>query len=296
MTIRLGILGLSPGNGHPFSWSAIFNGYNPVEMEHCGFPLIPRYLEKQTWPDDRIPGASVTHVWTEDADISCKISRAALIPNVVTEPIDMIGEVDAVLLARDDAQNHIRLARPFLEHGLPVYVDKPAATSLSDLDLLFAMAKREQQIFSCSALRFAEEMFLTGEERLKIGEIRRIIAISPNSWATYSPHIIDPVLAQFPELEAPSQVASLRTGQLTTVAVSAGSGLEAIFTTVGDCPCRLSISYFGKRGQVEKVHTDSFSAFKRALEEFLDSVHGTGPGTPLKQVRPVISFIEAGMP
>ena len=28
MTLRLGILGLSPGNGHPFSFSAIVNGYD----------------------------------------------------------------------------------------------------------------------------------------------------------------------------------------------------------------------------------------------------------------------------
>ena len=26
MTLKLGIIGLSEGNGHPYSWSAIFNG------------------------------------------------------------------------------------------------------------------------------------------------------------------------------------------------------------------------------------------------------------------------------
>jgi hypothetical protein len=28
MTVRLGIIGASPGNGHPYSWSAFFNGYD----------------------------------------------------------------------------------------------------------------------------------------------------------------------------------------------------------------------------------------------------------------------------
>lgn len=26
--ISLGIIGMTPGNGHPYSWSAIFNGYD----------------------------------------------------------------------------------------------------------------------------------------------------------------------------------------------------------------------------------------------------------------------------
>ena len=33
MTLKLGVIGLSEGNGHPYSWSAIFNGYDSVEME-----------------------------------------------------------------------------------------------------------------------------------------------------------------------------------------------------------------------------------------------------------------------
>ena len=31
--IRIGILGMTEGNGHPYSWSAMFNNYNKEEME-----------------------------------------------------------------------------------------------------------------------------------------------------------------------------------------------------------------------------------------------------------------------
>src|SRR5690554_2257137 len=47
MTIRLGVIGLSDGNGHPYSWSAIVNGYDPVAMQACEFPVIPEYLGHQ---------------------------------------------------------------------------------------------------------------------------------------------------------------------------------------------------------------------------------------------------------
>ena len=52
--IRIGIIGLSPGNGHPYSWAAICNGYNTEAMSNCPFPIIPEYLAKETWPDAQI--------------------------------------------------------------------------------------------------------------------------------------------------------------------------------------------------------------------------------------------------
>ena len=41
--LRLGIIGISEGNGHPYSWSAIFNGYNHEYAQDCPFPVIPDY-------------------------------------------------------------------------------------------------------------------------------------------------------------------------------------------------------------------------------------------------------------
>ena len=108
MKLKLGIIGLSDGNGHPYSWSAIFNGYNPEAMESCGFPVIPRYLEKQKWPESRIPNAEVIAIWTQDPNLSAHIAEAAN-TFIAPRPEDIIGKVDAVLLARDDAENHLSL-------------------------------------------------------------------------------------------------------------------------------------------------------------------------------------------
>ena len=117
--LRLGVIGLSPGNGHPYSWSAIFNGYDSEAMKSCGFPAIPRYLEMQQFPEDAIQEARVTHVWAQDAERAHHIASAARIGTVVRKFDDMIGEIDGVLLARDDAVQHAKFATPFLEAGLP---------------------------------------------------------------------------------------------------------------------------------------------------------------------------------
>ena len=99
-------------------------------MKNCGFPVISEYLAKQTFPGDCIPNAEVTHVWTEDINLSKHIAKAANVLHVAEELTDMIGAVDAVLLARDDAENHATFALPFLNAGIPIYIDKPLAYSV----------------------------------------------------------------------------------------------------------------------------------------------------------------------
>ena len=55
----------------------------------------------------------ISHIWTQDQKISKKISEACFIKNVVTEPNELIGKVDAVIIARDDWQSHYKLSKPF---------------------------------------------------------------------------------------------------------------------------------------------------------------------------------------
>ncbi len=55
--LRLAMLGMIEGNGHPYSWSAIVNGYDPAAMAACPYPVIPVYLGKQPLESVRIPGA-----------------------------------------------------------------------------------------------------------------------------------------------------------------------------------------------------------------------------------------------
>lgn len=54
---KIAMLGMVEANGHPYSWSAMFNGYDKEAMEDCGYPVIPRYLEKEPEENLGIGGA-----------------------------------------------------------------------------------------------------------------------------------------------------------------------------------------------------------------------------------------------
>ena len=43
--LKIGILGMSEGNAHPFSWSAMYNNYNKEEMDKHLKEVAERYPE-----------------------------------------------------------------------------------------------------------------------------------------------------------------------------------------------------------------------------------------------------------
>lgn len=292
--LRLGVIGLSPGNGHPYSWSAIFNGYDPVAMESCGFPVIPRYLEKQVFPDDQIAGARVTHVWAQDRDLASHVASATRIETVVDHYADMIGQVDAVLLARDDAERHVEFAMPFLEAGVPIYVDKPLALSLADAHLLLAAQKYPGQLYTCSALRYAREFQLSDADRAAIGDIRQIHATTPKDWDKYAVHVIEPSLLQASGRGAIAQTQSWHGDGSTTLAVRYTSGFRLLVTALGTTSAPLALRLMGEKGWKDLFFQDSFFAFRSALQEFIDGVRAREPRISSDFILEVVQLIEAG--
>jgi hypothetical protein len=287
------VIGFSEGNGHPYSWSAIFNGYDPVAMATCPFPVIPAYLAERSFPQDAIAEAAVTHVWTQDPAISRHVASASLVPNVVVDPVDMIGHVDGVLLARDDARSHPGLATPFLAAGIPVYIDKPLALDVAGAQALYRAQSRPGLIFTCSALAYAEELLLPDAELAALGRILYVDAVTPKDWDRYAVHIVEPLL-QICRLEGAVTRTAVSGSALRRLEVSFASGAVAAVTALGVPTGFIAIRVFGEKGWRELRFHDSFSAFRSALRVFTDIVLGRRPPQAEDSVLPVIHLIEAG--
>jgi hypothetical protein len=297
MSLRLGLIGFSDGNAHPYSWSAICNGYSVSDMENCGFPVIPQYLGSETWPAAKIPNVKVTHLWTQKKALSRHIAKACYIPHVVDDPLEMIGQIDGLLLARDDAENHLKFVQPFLDSGVPVYIDKPIATSIQSLNVLYDMQKYEGQIFTCSALRYASELNVSIEDRQKLGPIDSIEAITPKSWEKYAVHIIEPVLnilnTNDPILESHSKIIE---DDGVNLAVKYQSGVNVSFTAAGPLASGpISIRLNGNLGSKEYIFQSAFSAFKSAINDFLLGIESRTCRSPRAFNERVVSLIELGL-
>jgi predicted dehydrogenase len=292
--MRLGIIGMSEGNGHPYSWSAICNGYDRDAMDGCGFPAIPQYLKAQRFPYDAIANANVTHVWAQDVGIANHIAKAAHIAKVVKQFTDMIGQVDGVLIARDDAETHDAFAAPFLEAGLPVYVDKPLAYSCSEAQAIIDRQRYPGQLFSCSALRYATELQLTAKMRQMIGPIRYVQATVPKDWNKYAIHVIDPILSAVGPVGPLVRSVGHRRNGVATVTAKYENNIAINITAFGAIPAPIAIRFHGETGFVELVFKDSFNAFKAALVDFVEGALHRDVRTPPHAILNTVELIESG--
>ena len=187
------MLGMIPGNGHPYSWSAIINGYDPKEMASCPYESIPVYLGAQPLKEVKVPNAQVTHIWTDVLDEARLVAKASLIPNVVDQPEKVIGQVDGVFISTDDGYEHVRRARPFVEAGIPVFIDKPLATSIKDLQTFIDWEKNGCPILSSSGARYMQGLDNWDKDKEQYGELRWIASGMTKYWENYAIHAIQPL-------------------------------------------------------------------------------------------------------
>jgi hypothetical protein len=75
------------------------------------------------------------------------------------QPADLPGRIDGVLICSLEGGAHLERARPFLEAGLPCFVDKPFACGVDEARRIAALAAAHNApVFSSSALRYAPEV------------------------------------------------------------------------------------------------------------------------------------------
>ena len=73
----------------------------------------------------KVRGFSVDYVWGETDEFARRAAEAGGIPNIVKTPRQMLGQVDAVICDHRHPKYHLKSVRPFVEEGIPIFVDKP---------------------------------------------------------------------------------------------------------------------------------------------------------------------------
>jgi hypothetical protein len=292
--LKIGIIGMSDGNGHPYSWSAIFNGYDKSKMKDCPFPVITEYLSKQSFPEDGLGElACVTHIWTQDKTISNHIAAAAKIEFVVSEKEEMIGQVDVILLARDDAENHYDMALPFIRAGIPIFIDKPLALSVKVAKQILTEQKYDNQVFSCSSLRYAKEFDLTENDKATLGDIIHVEASIAKSWEKYSVHIIEPVIARIPMRGELKSVCPISKKEIISCLVE-WENVTAYFKVTGNISVPVKIRFYGEKGVITKEFKNSYDCFKNSLNKFIDVALNQEDNISRKETLEIIEIIEKG--
>lgn len=284
MVIRTGIIGFSEGNGHPFSFSAIVNGYDDVAFAEAGWQVILDYLRLQ--PADRfgICDVRITHSWTQDPVLTARLCAATLIEHACNEVSEMLGEIDALIIARDDWESHAELAMPFLRSGIPVFVDKPLTLEAAEL-AAYVPYLESGKLMSCSGLRYAAEIDPLRVPEPAIGAIRLVAGAVLNSPEKYGIHLIEAVASLGRTFARPVAITRLEAPH-DSFLLHFDNGVPFRLDCLGNVGKTFHLSFFGDHGHCHFDLHDNFSAFRRTLEHFFAMVRTGVPAIdPVETVR-----------
>jgi predicted dehydrogenase len=291
------MIGCTPGNGHPYSWAAMFNGYDrEIMTRECPFAGIPAYLNKQPPETLTIPGARVTHISCvgEGGFTAEHVAKCSLIPKVISDPTEVIGKVDAVIIATDIGSEHVERARPFIEAGLPVFIDKPLADNASDLNTFMNWVADGKAIVSSSCMRYAKEYLPYRASTSNLGNLRFVAITTPKSWETYGIHALEAI---YPIL-GPGFVSARNVGTVkrNVVHLTHRTGTDAIVVANDDMYGGFGcLQLCGTAGQAQAVFADSFYAFKAQLMDFITYLRTGVRPFPFSETVELMQLVIAGI-
>jgi predicted dehydrogenase len=119
---RVGIIGTE--NSHAMAFSKLINLPDPE-------------TGKIRFPDVRVTG-----VYGPDPDSPQKIMDEVGVDFIAKDPEEFFGKVDAMCVTCRKGSLHYRYAIPFVEKGMPVFVDKPFTSDVSEGRRLIEAAKK----------------------------------------------------------------------------------------------------------------------------------------------------------
>jgi Oxidoreductase family, NAD-binding Rossmann fold len=285
-----GIIGLSEGNGHPFSFGSIINGYSPEGLASSGWPGIYEYVRRRHPSEFGLDGWKVSHAWTQDPESTKKLCAACRIPNGLDNYLEFLGKVDAVIIARDDFESHLQMARPFLEAGLPVFIDKPLSLEVSELRV-FKPYLEKGQLMSCSGMRYARELDEPRANLAAYGQLKLIRGAIVLSWEKYGVHLLEAIFAITPA--HPVSVRMLPTKHASAAILMDDDVLIQI-DALGECARTFHIELFGTSLTGAFDINDNFSMFRRTLWQFAESIRTGQPAIPPDRTLEIMRVLIAG--
>lgn len=147
---RIGILGSD--NSHALAFSKLCN---VADEDGCCL-----------YDDVRI-----TAIYGRDDDPAhtAQVAEEGRIEFIAEKPDDFFGRVDAVMVVYRNGSYHVPDALPFVEKGIPVWIDKPIASSTADIDKLRrAWQKSGGLITGGSTIKYNYDI-LTAKNRIESG-------------------------------------------------------------------------------------------------------------------------------
>ena len=104
--------------------------------------------EKAEFSDIEVVG-----VYSDDTAAAQKLNEKFSVP-VMNDYADAVGKVDGIMITARHGDNHFKYAKPYIESGIPMFIDKPITVSESDaLEFMAQLKKNNVCVTGGSSLK-----------------------------------------------------------------------------------------------------------------------------------------------
>ena len=155
--------------------------------------------------DKKFPGVKVVYVWGETEEFARAAMEKGKIPNMVKDPKEMLGKIDALIVDHRHAKYHLEAAIPFVKAHIPTFIDKPFCYRVAEGKEFLSMAKSVgTPVSSWSTSAHTDETMDIKKQLESFENVNHIVSFGPvdieSVWGGvffYGVHIVDQLLCYF---------------------------------------------------------------------------------------------------
>jgi len=248
--------------------------------------------------------ARVAAIWGETKKLAEKTASEGKIPEVVSKPEQMIDRIDGVMIDHRHPKYHAEAARPFIEAGIPTFVDKPFTYSLKQGVKLLNLARKKGVPITSFSVIPLQKIFRSDFLRQirSAGKITTIASFGPGDFRSkwggvffYGIHQVDAILKAFgPGIREVFVIRSPRGNKDVTAVMKYGNGgavSTSSFISGGGVP--FTFRAFGTKGAVDYENRFDPNPYLQGIRKFVSMFRtGKEPYSPEEILEP-IAVLEA---
>ena len=296
---RIGVVGMNPGNGHPYSFSAVFNDFdNDALQKECEFALIKEYLPAHHRHQEFIPDARITAVYAPEAGAAARIARVANIPEVCSSVAELVEKSDAILFTRDDIDRHWEMTGELFKSGKPLFIDKVLAHTPEDLRKFVSVIPENYPLMVASSFPWSP-LVQQAKKVLSGSRVFFVNGVTSCVWVRYAPHLLWTLFELFGNEVVSVQNSGNDDGDIVTIQfANKVAAVCEIFNGVG-LPLGLTIHRQGEE-PLALPYTDEgleayFLSIAGMMQDFAAMIRSSIPPVPLKDIILLNRVVLAGI-
>lgn len=226
----------------------------------------------------KVEEAKVVSIWGFERNRTEEVAKLGNIPEIVQYPEDMIGKVDAVMVVLRDGALHYKFSKPFIEAGIPTFIDKPLETSIENAKRIINLAKEKNTLItSFSTLRFDEPVVKLKEDLSSKGPLTAGFVCGPADINSeyqgiffYGVHIVE--LCQEIFGSGVERVIAVNNNNNVAVTLTYPDDRIVELMMLGNAVYTFTISAFGKNGWNYWDGKQTPSPYYYGLLKFLEMI------------------------